>query len=132
MLIKYIYKMLYFLLLFFVYNIESIDSNSDKILLYDTVNIHDENTFSIYFKDIVNSYDLDSKLKNYNIEVLSYIIDDKKYYARNTIDLINKYVLDKNMEEKIYYKLNGIVIEGINVKCENIEIIKLSSVEKIY
>jgi hypothetical protein len=130
--IKRLNKVLFLIILFFVYNIENIDSNNDKILLYDSVNIHDESNFTIYFKDVINSYDIDHILKGYNIKILSYIVDGEKYYAKDGIDLIDKYNSNKKLEEKIYYELNGVIIEGINVECENNEIIKLSRVEKIY
>ena len=131
-LIKTIEKILIIFISFFIYNLESIDSNIDKVLLYHNVNIHDENNFTVYFVIKINSYDIDSIINNFNIKILSYIIDNKYYYAKDGIDLINKYVLDKSEEEKIYYKLKGISIEGLNVKCENGEIKKLSNVEKIY
>ena len=117
---------------FFIYNLESVDSNSDKILLYDNVNIHDENNFKVYFKNSINSYNIDSLINKFNIEIISYIVDDKYYYAKDNIDLINKYTNNKSLEEKIYYELKGINVEGLYVKCENNEIIKLSKVEKIY
>ena len=40
--------------------------------------------------------------------------------------------IQKSLEEKIYYKLKGVTIEGLNVTCENNELIHLTSVEKIY
>lgn len=123
------------LLLFFsiaIFDIDSIDSNSDKVLLIDRVNIHDENNYNIYFKDNVNVYDLDIIVDNYNIKINSYIIDNKKYYAKDINELIDKYSIDKNMEEKIYYKLRGFNIDGLNVTCENIDLINLSKVEKLY
>lgn len=131
-LIKTIYKLSLIFLSFLTYNLESIDSNSDKILLYDNVNIYDENNFKIYFKNSINSYEIDNVINKLDIEILSYIIDGNNYYAKDNVDLIKKYTIDKSLEEKIYYELKGINIEGINVKCENKEIIKLSNIEKIY
>ena len=129
--IKIIIKALLIFLTFFVYDIENIDSNSDKILLYDSVNIHDENNFTLYFKNKVNSYDLDL-LKKYDVFINSYIISDKKYYAKDGNDLINIYTKNKTLEEKIYYKIKGINIDGINITCENSEIIKLLSIYDVY
>ena len=37
-----------------------------------------------------------------------------------------------SLEDKIYFKINGIIIDGLNVTCENDEIMKLSNIEKIY
>ena len=130
--IKAIIKIFLIFILFLTYDIDSIDSNSDKITLIDRVNIHDENTFNIYFKNIINSYNLDNLLNKYNIKINSYIIDDKKYYAKDTYDLIKEYTKDMSLEEKIYYEINGINIEGLNITCENGELMKFSLVEKIY
>ena len=87
---------------FFIYDLESVDSNSDKILLYDNVNIYDENNFKVYFKNSINSYNIDSLINKFNIEIISYIVDNKYYYVKDNIDLINKYTNNKSMEEKIY------------------------------
>ena len=80
----------------------------------------------------VNSYDLDHLFDGYNIKINSYIIDDKKYYVKDIISLIDKYTKDMSLEDKIYFKINGIIIDGLNVTCENDEIMKLSNIEKIY
>ena len=120
------------IILLFIFDIDSIDSNSDKLLIYDRINIHDENNFNIYFKNSVNSYDLDNLFDGYNIKINSYIIDDKKYYVKDIISLIDKYTKDMSLEDKIYFKINGIIIDGLNVTCENDEIMKLSNIEKIY
>ncbi len=130
--IKNIYKLLLIFLSFFVYNLESVDSNSDKILLYDTLNIYDENKFNVYFRENINSYDIDNIINKYNIRLSSYIINDKKYYVENSNKLIEKYTKDMTLEDKIYYKYHGVNIEGVEVVCENGEIIKLSSDIKIY
>lgn len=130
--IKTIYKLILIFLSFFVYNLNKVDSNNDKIVLYDMVNIHDENNFTIYFKNSINSYDMDDLLSGYNIRINSYIIDSKKYYAKNNLDLINVYTSNMSNEEKIYYKNNGINIQGLNITCENNELIKLSSNINIY
>ena len=41
--------------MFFIFNLEEIDSNSDKILYYDRTNLNYIDTFKIYFKN-TNSY----------------------------------------------------------------------------
>lgn len=108
-----------------------IDSNSSKELMYDRTNLYDENNYSIYFID-TNSIELNNKLKAVDIDVLSYIIDDKKYYARDINDLTNKYLKDKSLQEKIYYETNGFKIDGINVVAENNELLKLEHIIDIY
>ena len=84
---KLILRTFIFISLFLVFNINEIDSNSDKILYYDSSDIHVEDTFKVYLKD-TNSNKLNDALKILNIDVLNYIIEDKKYYARNIDDLI--------------------------------------------
>lgn len=128
---KNIIKLLFMLSIFLTFNIGEIDSNSDKILYYDRTNLNYIDTFKIYFKN-TNSYSLNKSLKYTNIEVLSYIIDGKKYYARNIEELINVYAKDLNDELKVYYKLHGIRIEGITVVCKVYDLIKLEKLERIY
>jgi len=130
--IKIIYRVLLIFSLFFLFNLNEIDSNSGKMVFYDKVNIHDENKFKIYFKENINSYDLNNIIKNYNLDIINYIIDNQEYYAKDVYDLISKYTIDKYHEEKIYYEINGINIDGLTVICENDEIRRLSLVEKIY
>ena len=121
---KLILKTLIFITLFIVFNINEIDSNSDKVLNYDKTDIHLEDTFKVYFKSL-NSNELDNILKYVNVEVMNYIIDDKKYYARNINELTKTFIKDKSIEEKIYYELNGIKIDGITITCEVNELMKL-------
>lgn len=128
---KNIIKLLFMLSIFLTFNTGEIDSNSDKILYYDRNNLNYIDTFKIYFKN-TNSYSLNKSLKYTNIEVLSYIIDGKKYYARNIEELINVYIKDLNDELKVYYKLHGIRIEGITVVCKVYDLIKLEKLERIY
>ena len=128
---KNIIKLLFMLSIFLTFNTGEIDSNSDKILYYDRTNLNYIDTFKIYFKN-TNSYSLNKSLKYTNIEVLSYIIDGKKYYARNIEELINVYTKDLNDELKVYYKLHGIRIEGITVVCKVYDLIKLVKLERIY
>lgn len=128
---KLILKTLIFITLFIVFNINEIDSNSDKVLHYDKTDIHLEDTFKVYFKSL-NSNELDNILKYVNVEVMNYIIDDKKYYARNINELTKTFIKDKSIEEKIYYELNGIKIDGITITCEVNELMKLEKLTKVY
>lgn len=128
---KLILKTLIFITLFIVFNINEIDSNSDKVLHYDKTDIHLEDTFKVYFKSL-NSNELDNILKYVNVEVMNYIIDDKKYYVRNINELIKTFIKDKSVEEKIYYELNGIKIDGITITCEVNELMKLEKLTKVY
>lgn len=128
---KLILKTLIFITLFIVFNINEIDSNSDKVLHYDKTDIHLEDTFKVYFKSL-NSNELDNILKYVNVEVMNYIIDDKKYYVRNIKELTKTFIKDKSIEEKIYYELNGIKIDGITITCEVNELMKLEKLTKVY
>ena len=128
---KLILKTIIFITLFIVFNINEIDSNSDKVLNYDKTDIHLEDTFKVYFKSL-NSNELDNILKYVNVEVMNYIIDDKKYYARNINELTKTFIKDKSIEEKIYYELNGIKIDGITITCEVNELMKLEKLTKVY
>lgn len=128
---KLILKTLIFITLFIVFNINEIDSNSDKVLHYDKTDIHLEDTFKVYFKSL-NSNELDNILKYVNVDVMNYIIDDKKYYVRNIKELIKTFIKDKSVEEKIYYELNGIKIDGITITCEVNELMKLEKLTKVY
>ena len=128
---KLILKTLIFITLLIVFNINEIESNSDKVLNYDKTDIHLEDTFKVYFKSL-NSNELDNILKYVNVEVMNYIIDDKKYYARNINELTKTFIKDKSIEEKIYYELNGIKIDGITITCEVNELMKLEKLTKVY
>lgn len=128
---KLILKTLIFITLFIVFNINEIDSNSDKVLHYDKTDIHVEDTFKVYFKSI-NSNELDDILKYVNVDVMNYIVEDKKYYARNINELVKTFIKDKSIEDKIYYELNGIKIDGITITCEVNELIKLENLTKVY
>lgn len=128
---KLILKVITIVFLFVIFNINEVDSNSDKILYYDSTDIHKEDTFKVYFKN-TNIYNLEETLNILNINVLNYIIDDKKYYARDTTNLIKEYTKDKSLEEKIYYDINGIKIDAITITCEVEELIKLKNLENIY
>lgn len=124
-------KIIFFLCLFFLFDTLKIDSNSDKFLLYDKNNLHEENYHNIYF-DKINSNDLDVIINKLDINVLSYIIEDKKYYVNNINELVNKYVKDKELKDQIYYLNNGILIDGISLRCENEKLIELEKLTFIY
>lgn len=128
---KLILKTLIFITLFIVFNINEIDSNSDKVLHYDKTDIHVEDTFKVYFKSI-NSNELDYILKYVNVDVMNYIVEDKKYYARNINELVKTFIKDKSIEDKIYYELNGIKVDGITITCEVNELMKLENLTKVY
>lgn len=122
-------KILLILLLFF--NTLEVDSNSDKYLFYDRENIYEEDYHVIYFNN-VNSIVLNEVLNNLNIEVHSYIVDGKKYYVRNMDELIDKYVSDKELKDKIYYENKGINIDGISVSIQNGKVMELENELSIY
>lgn len=128
---KLILKTFIFISLFLVFNINEIDSNSDKILYYDSSDIHVEDTFKVYLKN-TNSNKLNEVLKILNIDVLNYTVEDKKYYARNINDLIEKFTKDKSIEEKIYYELNGVTIDSVTIYCEVNELMKFENLVKTY
>ena len=128
---KLILRTFIFISLFLVFNINEIDSNSDKILYYDSSDIHVEDTFKVYLKN-TNSNKLNEVLKILNIDVLNYTIEDKKYYARNIDDLIEKFTKDKSIEEKIYYELNGVTIDSVTIYCEVNELMKFENLVKTY
>lgn len=128
---KIILKTFIFITLFIVFNINEIDSNSDKTLHYDKTDIHFEDTFKVYFKNL-NTNELNNILKYIDIDIMNYIIDDKKYYANDTNDLIKQYIKDKTIEEKIYYELNGIKLDGVTITCEVNELMKLENLVKVY
>ncbi len=128
---KNIIKLLFMLTIFFTFNTDKIDSNSDKILYYDKNNLNYIDTFKIYFKD-TNSYSLNNSLKKTNIQVISYTIDNKKYYARNIEELIKQYTKNLNNELKVYYDINGVKIDSITAICKVYDLIKLEKLERIY
>ena len=76
-----------FLCLFFLFNTLEIDSNDDKVLIYNKNELYEENDYNIYFKNITNKKIKDI-LKILNIEVLSYYIDGEKYYTNSINELI--------------------------------------------
>ena len=100
-------------------------------MIYNRNELYDNNINTIYFID-TNTNELREKLENKNIKILSYIIEEEKYYARNIDKLEEIYLKDKKLETKILYQIQGIKIEGIIVQCTNKELIELEKLFKIY
>lgn len=119
-------KILFFFILFFTFNTLEIESNSDKYLVYDRKDIYDTGSFKVFFYN-ANSEKLDKFIKENNIIVKYYIVNDKKYYVRNIDKLILLYTSEMNSNDKIYYLYNGINIDGV---CVNTSIEKLMLLEK--
>lgn len=116
--------------LFFLFNISDIDSDNEKKLIYDVSKLYEEDDYYIYFKSL-NSKEL-GKFKKYNIQILSYIIDDKKYYARNNDILIDEYTKDMNYDKKVLYSINGIKINALHVVCTTEQLIQIEKDFKVY
>lgn len=119
-------KILCFFILFFTFNTLEIESNSDKYLVYNRNDIYDTGSFKVFFYN-ANSEKLDKFIKENNIIVKYYIVNDKKYYVRNIDKLILLYTSEMNSNDKIYYLYNGINIDGI---CVNTSVEKLMLLEK--
>lgn len=119
-------KIICFFILFFTFNTLEIESNSDKYLVYNKNDIYDTGSFKVFFYN-ANSEKLDKFIKENNIIVKYYIINDKKYYVRNIDKLILLYTSEMNSNDKIYYLYNGINIDGI---CVNTSVEKLMLLEK--
>ena len=119
-------KILFFFILFFTFNTLEIESNSDKSLVYDRKDIYDTGSFKVFFYN-ANSEKLDKFIKENNIIVKYYIVNDKKYYVRNIDKLILLYTSEMNNNDKIYYLYNGINIDGV---CVNTSVEKLMLFEK--
>ena len=119
-------KILFFFILFFTFNTLEIESNSDKYLIYNRKDIYDTGSFKVFFYN-ANSEKLDKFIKENNIIVKYYIVNDKKYYVRNIDKLILLYTSEMNSNDKIYYLYNGINIDGV---CVNTSVEKLMLLEK--
>lgn len=117
--------------MFFIFNLEEIDSNSDKRVIYNLNNVHEEDYFTLYLKNI-NSKKLENIINELELNVMSYIIKDNKYYARDIDELIEDYTKDLLYEDKLYYNINGIKIDAVTVRCEVNKIMKLESYNLIY
>lgn len=119
-------KILFFFILFFTFNTLEIESNSDKYLVYNRKDIYDTGSFKVFFYN-ANSEKLNKFIKENNIIVKYYIVNDKKYYVRNIDKLILLYTSEMNSNDKIYYLYNGINIDGV---CVNTSVEKLMLLEK--
>jgi len=130
---KIVFNFLIFLILFFMFDTSEIDSNREYFLIYDKKNLYEESYYTVYFKNM-NIYNIGKILNTVDINVLSYVINDKKYYVSNDNinDLINQVTINKSDEDKIYYELNGFNIDAINIVCETQELIKLEKIADIY
>lgn len=124
-------KILLFLCLFFPFNVLEVNSNDDKTLIYEKENLYEEDYYKVYF-DKINSNKLKEIIDDLDIKVISYIVDDKKYYANDIDELVNKYIKDKNLYEKIYYESRGIYIDGISIICDKNDLIKLEKETMFY
>ena len=122
-------KILIFLCFFILFNILEVDSNSDKIVYYNSDNLYETDVYTLYF-DSLNSLELDNIFNDMNI--LSYLIDGKKYYARDTDELNSIFLHNKPLNERIYYEENGYNIDSIKVLCSVKEIINLKNKIHIY
>lgn len=127
---KILIKFIYAFYLFFIINLNVIDSNSNKILYYDKSDMYDKGVYKIYFKNM-NTSNI-SILSKLDIQILSYIIDDKEYYVRNIDKLKKSYTKNMTLEDKIYYYINGIKIDGVKVFCEVKDLIEISNLVDIY
>jgi len=124
-------KKVFLVILLFLFNVIHIDSNSTKNLFYNDEDPYYIDTYTLYFIN-TNTNELKQKLSLLDINVLSYIINNEKYYARNIDILEQNYLKDKSLKDKIYYKEYGIKIDAINVSCEVEELIKLQNIIDIY
>lgn len=126
-----VFKLIIFAFLLFVFNITEIDSDINKKIIYNLNNIYEEDYYTLYLKNI-NSNKLINVLSDMNLKVLSYTINDKKYYVKSIYSLLEEYTKDMNLENKLYYSINGIKIDNIKVKCSVSDIIKLEKDNLIY
>ncbi len=126
-----VFKLLIFTFLFFIFNITEIDSEINKKIIYNLNNIYEENYYTLYLKDI-NSNKLIDIVDDMNLKITSYTINDKKYYVKDIFSLVDEYTKDMPLENKLYYSINGIKIDKINLRCKVKDIIKLEKDNIIY
>ena len=124
-------KIFSFFIFFFLFNTIHIDSNSSKRLIYDQNDLYDSNYNTIYFVN-ANSNDIRKILNYLNLEAMTYIVEDKKYYVRNVDILLEVYTENKSLEEKLLDEINGIKIDAIRVNCTNAELIEIDKWFDIY
>lgn len=128
---KIITKIVLFFNAFLIFNLPNIDSDMDKSINYNRYNLYDKEYRNIYFKNL-NSKNFYKVTNLKNIIIYSYVVEDKTYYAKNINELIDYYTKDMSQERKVYYKINGIKIDGINVMCNNKDLLELEKVISIY
>lgn len=130
---KTIYSVILLFTSFFLFDTLEIDSNHKNALIYNKEDIHTENHYNVYFKKL-NVYELDNILNQIDADVLSYTVENKKYYITHNpqTQLIEKYTKDKSIEDKIYYELNGFYIDSISLICETSELIKLEKLTSVF
>lgn len=124
-------KIFSFFILFFLFNVPYIDSNSTKRLIYNINDLSNIDSNVIYFKN-TNSNDLEKLIDKLNLSIDYFIVEDKKYYVRNVNILLEEYSKNKNLEEKLFDKINGIKIDGIKVKCSNSDLVEIEKWFNIY
>ena len=120
-------KIIIFSILLLTFNIYDIDSNSYKSISYSN-DLYEENEYRLYFRNM-DSIRLKTIINKYDIYVKDYIINDKVYYS-NIDNLVNE--VSNNYEDKVYYSINGIKIDGIDTIIENYKIIELEKNKLIY
>lgn len=126
-----VFKLFILFISFFIFDLSVIDSNSDMRVIYNLNNTEEEGYFKLYFRGI-NSRELDEILNDLDIKVLSFIVDDKKYYIDSVDKLVNEYVKDMSIDKRLYYEINGIKIDGLTTVSEVSKIIKLEKLNVIY
>ena len=114
-----------------MFNIYDIDSESDKKVIYDLNSKYIEDYYTLYLKDI-NCFEFQDILNDMDLKVLSYIVNDNKYYKSNVYDLIDDYTENMNYENKIYYEVYGIKIDAVTLRCNVQDIIILEKMNIIY
>jgi len=117
--------------MFFIFDLQEINSNSDKKLLYNLNNKNEEKYYKIYLKNI-NSHKLKDIINDLDLDIISYGINEKVYYSKDINNLINDYTKNLSIENKIYYTINGINIDYITTRCETEKIIELEKMNIIF
>lgn len=117
--------------MFFIFDLEEINSNSDKKLLYNLNNIHEENYYKIYLKN-VNTIKLKEIINILDLDIISYGIDKDVYYSKNIDLLLKDYSKNLSLEDKLNYEIKGINVDFITTRCEIDKIIKLEDMGLIY
>lgn len=127
---KYIINILIIFNSFFILDLPNIDSNTDKTLSFNRYDLYEKEYRTIYFVNLNTNNFKEYDFKN--LIIYSYVINDKTYYAHNIENLIENYTKNMTLEDKIYYKVNGVKIEAMNVACNNKDIIDLEKIIDIY